>query len=211
MSPCLVMVVLALGVSTTSATCSVGSAEAKAKANDAANFKDTCIAALEAQVKIEMEASLQYLMMGAFFTQDTVNLPNVAELFWSHADEERSHAIAFITYLRMRGATNNDFFAGQPLQPIEQTYSWPGVSEALQMALQMEKLVSGKMKEMIDICTQVGEDDPHAADWLTGTWLEEQLTGQRKLAGLINSLNTFKRGHEELAQWMFDQNLSVAS
>ena len=34
--------------------------------------------------------------------QDTVNLPKVADLFWSHADEEREHAKAFINYLRMR-------------------------------------------------------------------------------------------------------------
>ena len=32
--------------------------------------------------------------------QDSVNLPNVAKLFWSHADEERSHAIQFMQYLR---------------------------------------------------------------------------------------------------------------
>ena len=34
--------------------------------------------------------------------QDTVNLPKVADLFWSHADEEREHGKAFINYLRMR-------------------------------------------------------------------------------------------------------------
>merc|ERR1719483_884158 len=33
-----------------------------------------------------------------------------------------------------------------------------------------ECLNSGKMKEMIDICSTAGQDDPHAADWLTGNW-----------------------------------------
>ena len=42
------------------------------------------------------------------------------------------------------------------------------------------------------LCGQGGEDDPHAADWLTGTWLEEQLNGQRHLAGLINTLEAFR-------------------
>ena len=41
--------------------------------------------------------------------------------------------------------------------------------QALIMALKMEKDVSGKMKEMINICSTVGQDDPHAADWLSGT------------------------------------------
>ena len=32
-------------------------------------------------------------------------------------------------------------------------------------------------------------------------------TGQRHLAGMINSLNTFRMNHEELADWMFDQQI----
>lgn len=42
---------------------------------------------------------------------------------------------------------------------------------------------------------------------MTGTWLEEQLHGQRHLAGLINSLNSFRRDHEALADWMFNLQL----
>ena len=56
----------------------------------------------------------------------------------------------------------------------------------------MEKDVSARMKEMVDICSQEGREDYHAADWLTGTWLEEQLTGQRHLAGMINTYINFK-------------------
>ena len=77
-----------------------------------------CVAALEEQIAIEFQASLQYLLMAAHFSQvpiptsiplsttlaskDTVNLPKVAALFWGHADEERDHAKQFIDYLRMR-------------------------------------------------------------------------------------------------------------
>ena len=64
--------------------------------------------------------------------------------------------------------------------------------QALKLALKMEKDVSARMKAMIDSCSQEGGEDYHAADWLTGTWLEEQLTGQRHLAGLINTFNNFK-------------------
>merc|ERR1711915_948303 len=191
---------LATLVVLTSCTCSVSSPDDKAKALDDATYQAACIAALENEVRIEFEASLQYILMAAHFSQDTVNLPKVAELFWTHADEERSHAIQFINYLRMRGAENNDFFGGSPIQPRERAYTWSGVDEALRMALKMEK-------NMTDICSAAGQDDPHAADWLTGTWLEEQLQGQRNLAGLINTFNNFKRGHEELAEWMFDMEL----
>ena len=61
--------------------------------------------------------------------------------------------------------------------------------KALDLALKMEKDVTARMKTMIDICSA---EDPHAGDWLTGTWLEEQYQGQRHLAGLINTFNNFK-------------------
>merc|ERR1719259_839863 len=127
---------------------------------------------------MEFEASLQYLLMAAQFSQDTYNLPGVAKLFWDHADEEREHAKQFIGYLRLRGSQENDFFSGYPIKPILGKNQWESVAEALRDALNMEKAVSGSMKQMIDLCSQGGEDDPHAADWLTGTWLEEQLNGR---------------------------------
>jgi hypothetical protein len=37
--------------------------------------------------------------------------------------------------------------------------------------------------------------------------LEEQLSGQRKLAGMVNTLETFRAGHEELADWMFSNQI----
>merc|ERR1712241_245128 len=198
-----------LGLGTVSSTCSVTSPEEKAEANDPANFQLSCVTALESQVKIEFQASLQYILMAAHFDQDSVNLPNLAAMFWSHADEERSHAIQFMQYLRMRGAENNSFFGDSPIQPKERRFYFSGVDDALRLALKMEKDVSARMKEMTDICSQEGREDYQAADWLTGTWLEEQLTGQRHLAGMINTFINFKRGHAEMAEWMFDQEIGA--
>merc|ERR1711874_371510 len=160
---------LLLGLGAVSSTCSVSSADEKADANDPANFQLSCVAALEAQVKIEFQASLQYILMAAHFDQDSVNLPNLAAMFWSHADEERSHAIQFMQYLRMRGAENNDFFGDTPIQPKEGRFYWSSVDDALKLALKMEKDVSARMKAMIDSRSQEGREDYHAADWLTGT------------------------------------------
>merc|ERR1712126_136353 len=139
-----------------SASCSVSSPVVKVDANDPVAYKDTCIVALEKQVRIEFEAALQYILMAAHFDQDTVNLPNIAAMFWTHADEERTHAIEFIKYLRMRGAENNDFFSGEPLKPREGRFDWTRVEDALQLALKMEKDVTARMQGMIDICSQDG-------------------------------------------------------
>merc|ERR1712168_1134879 len=82
---------------------------------------------------MEFEASLQYLLMAAQFSQDTYNLPGVAKLFWEHADEEREHAKQFISYLRMRGYHGNDFFFDktQMLGPESSAdRHWSSVTEA---------------------------------------------------------------------------------
>merc|ERR1712042_422158 len=91
------------------ATCDSRSAN-PASAQDVANYRETCIAALSKQVKMELEASLQYLLMAAQFSQDSYNLPGVAGFFWASAEEERAHGKEFINYLRMRGYDGNDFF-----------------------------------------------------------------------------------------------------
>ena len=63
---------LSVLVASTSASCTVGphaSAEGVAKASDAPNFHAACATALRNQVRMEFEASLQYLLMGAYFSQ----------------------------------------------------------------------------------------------------------------------------------------------
>merc|ERR1719385_268349 len=84
---------------------------------------------------MEFEASLQYMLMAAQFSQDTYNLPGVAGFFWASADEERGHGKEFINYLRMRGYDGNDFLGTDPIQPILNKYSWTSVNEALTPAV----------------------------------------------------------------------------
>ena len=62
------------------ASCSIGNQfqpSGKAKANDAENYFDGCATAIRKQIKVEFEAAMQYLLMGAYFDQDDVNLPGI--------------------------------------------------------------------------------------------------------------------------------------
>ena len=79
------------------------------------------------------------------------------------------------------------------------------VTDLSRDALAMEKTVTGAISGLISACESGPVNDYHSADWLTSQWLQEQHEGQRMLAGMINSLNTFRRDHEDLADWMFDQ------
>ena len=69
----------------------------------------------------------------------------------------------------------------------------------------MEKAVSKSIRDIIKLCEE--NNDFYSADWMTGAIMEEQLNGQRHLAGLINTLSGFRVSHEHLADWMFSNQL----
>lgn len=62
-----------------------------------------CISEMKRQIKMEIEASMTYLAMGAHFSQDTVNREGFAKFFFNSAAEEREHGTKLIEYLLMRG------------------------------------------------------------------------------------------------------------
>ncbi len=89
--------------------------------------------------------------------------------------------------------------------------SWTDGEEALRDALQMEKTVTASIKQLVQSCDGGGGggSDFYAADWLSGEdWLGEQLEMQRQLAGMVNTLATFRRDHEQLADWMFSNQIA---
>jgi len=192
------------------ASCSVGGGKSRATAKDSpATYDVVCADAIKNHIKLEFKAALQYLVMGVYFGQDTINLEGFSKMFYEHASEERTHGVKFIDYLRMRGNNDIDFFGGgeSELKPVNDKYSWRDGEEALRDALDMEKSVTRSIKKLVDIC----EKDFHAADWLTGTWLDEQFLGQRHLAEMINTFANFRETHEELADWMFSQHLLTSA
>lgn len=67
------------------------------------DMKRKCTLMTEDQIKKEITASLKYLSLGAYFSQDNVNRPGFAKFFFDAASEEREHAQKLIEYLQMRG------------------------------------------------------------------------------------------------------------
>merc|ERR1719309_1204396 len=196
-------------------SCQLSSTNVLASAKDGKNYRESCAKLLSAQVHREFNASFTYLQMAAQFSEDDYYLPGVAKMFWEHADEEREHAKQFISYLRMRGFQDDTSFFDktQMLGPESSAdRHWSSVTEALEDALKLEKSVSGSIKQIIDECFKAdnnGPDDQFTVDWLVGVSLEEQMKGQRHLAGLINSLSMMKMTSGSLGEWLFDQELSA--
>jgi ferritin heavy chain len=187
------------------------------------DMKRKCTLLTEDQIKKEITASLKYLSLGAYFSQDNVNRPGFAKFFFDAASEEREHAQKLIEYLQMRGryfdledSAISNINIGSLVKGAEKAEllglqdSWMaspkpranGVSaglESLRTALKMEVAVTHSIRDLIAACEaeQVDKDtvfnDYHYVDYLTGEFLTEQYKGKRDIAGKISTLSKMIR------------------
>jgi ferritin heavy chain len=170
-----------------------------------------CVKAVKDHVKEEIQASLTYLSMGAYFAKDTVNKPGFSEKFFKAADEERTHATQFIAYLLWRGYLVTDIKSlvdTKSIKPVKA--SWKTGLEALKDALILEANVTEKIKAVIKECESPktgGENDYHIVDYLTGEFLQEQNEGEHQLAREISKLDKLKNQHGALSEFLFDKEL----
>ncbi|XP_075223462.1 ferritin 1 heavy chain [Lycorma delicatula] len=170
-----------------------------------------CVKSVVRQIQTEMDASITYLVMGAHFSQDNVNLPGFAKFFFESASEEREHAIKLIKYLSMRGELT--LVADLPRFPTSTKTNLVSGLAALQGALQLEVKVTNAIKNLISICEKTTQNDYHITDWLTTEYLEEQYKSQRDLAGKISTLKKLNINrssnytHTNVAEFIFDKKL----
>ncbi|BES98971.1 Ferritin-like domain [Nesidiocoris tenuis] len=100
-----------------------------------------------------------------------------------------------------------------------------GGLDALNMALKYEVAVTRSIKRMIKACeneevlsesdklslekdeARVAPNDYHMVDWLITDLLDEQLRGQRELAGRISTLYKMKEGYGVIADFLYDKKL----
>lgn len=79
-------------------------------------------------------------------------------------------------------------------------------ADALRQALELETKVTKSIRNLIKTC----EKSPnwyHLADWLITEYLEEQLTGQRDLAGKLSTLSKMMASHGAVGEFLFDKQL----
>lgn len=176
----------------------------KVSAQDYA-YNSTCMNHLRSHIKRELQAAVTYLAMGAWANHYSVQRPGLANFFFDSASEEREHGLKLLGYLRMRGHNELDILPSS-LEPLNGKYEWENSLSALRQALKMEKDVTESIKKIIDYCADA--EDHQLADYLTGDFMEEQLKGQRNVAGLANTLQGVLRKQPRLGEWIFDNNLS---
>lgn len=189
-------------------TCTLGDVNIAAPWQD---MEQACIQKMHEQVKKEIEASMTYLKMGAYFSKDSLNRPGFAKFFFDSASEEREHAIKILEYLLMRGQLESIKDVLYQLTP--KAVEWKTGKDALNRALELEVTVTASIRDMIAVCEKPHQKkgakiDYHLVDYLTHDFLDEQYKGQRDLAGKISTLGKMSVANgDSLAEFLFDKKL----
>jgi len=145
------------------------------------NFAETSEIALNQQVKVELDASHQYLAMAAFFDRADVALPGFKAYFAKASEEEREHAEKFIEFINLRGGT----YAPLPVAEPERT-SWSSALDAMKHALTMEMQVNNALLKLHAISDEAS--DPQLCDFIESTYLTEQVEASNSIAKIIRKL-----------------------
>lgn len=145
------------------------------------NFAESSEITLNHQVKLELDASHQYLAMAAFFDRADVALPGFKEWATKQSEEEREHAEKFIEFINLRGGT----YAPLPVSEPEKK-TWSSALDAMKHALSMEMHVNTALLKLHATADEV--TDPQLCDFIESTYLTEQVESINSIAKVIRKL-----------------------
>ncbi|MGW0040848.1 ferritin [Rhodococcus sp. NPDC003348] len=106
-------------------------------------------ALLHAQIRNEFTASQQYIAVAVYF--DSHDLPQLAQRFYSQANEERNHAMMMIQYL-----VDNDLDVTIPgIDDVVTEFS--SVREPVELALRQEQTVTDQITTLARTARDTGD------------------------------------------------------
>jgi len=157
------------------------------------NYSETCEAAINKQINMELYASYVYQSMAFYFDRSDVALNNFYEYFKKSADEEKAHAEMFMKYQNLRGGRI-------VLQDIKAPADeWASHIKALEDTLALEMKVNESLIALHGVADE--NKDPHLCDYLESNFLNEQVDAISKINRLITNA---KRCGEGLGLYQFN-------
>eukprot|EP00835_Amoeboradix_gromovi_P006675 NODE_840_length_3776_cov_0.567310.p1 type:complete len:182 gc:universal NODE_840_length_3776_cov_0.567310:2573-3118(+) len=158
--------------------------------------------AINAHLRLELNASSAYMSMALYCLRDSVALEGLACFFKNQATEEREHMMGLAEYVVKRGGVAVVPQVEQPQHVFNKAQSIDGNDAKLlvETALEMEKMVN---QALLDV-HKVGENDPHFQDFLEGIYLNEQVESIKEIANYVSQLNRVGGG---LGVHLWDQEL----
>lgn len=161
------------------------------------NFSETCEAAINAQINMELTASYVYQSMAAVLAHDSIALPGLAARYRKEAEEERSHALKFVDYMTSRGGVVRYIDIKAPATLCK------SARDSLEAALLLEKDVNASLLKLHALADE--NHDPHLADFIEEEFLDDQVKSLKEISDLITQLD--RCGNEGLGLYLFDQKL----
>ncbi|XP_011306783.1 soma ferritin [Fopius arisanus] len=165
------------------------------------NFSSECEDGINKQINMELYASYVYLSMSYYFDRSDVALPGMHHYFKKASDEEREHAMKFMTYQNKRGGL---IVLTAINEPIRQ--NWGSAKDAMNEALKLEKAVNASLLELHALGGT--HNDPNFLDFLETEFLQEQVDAIKEIADHVTNL---ERVGEGLGVYMFDKNFEKSS
>ncbi|XP_053973434.1 soma ferritin-like isoform X1 [Hylaeus volcanicus] len=161
------------------------------------NFHEECEKALNQQINLELYASYVYLSMAYYFDRSDVALEGLYKYFKNASDEEREHAMKFMTYQNKRGGCITLTTIDCPPKN-----DWISAKDAMTEALELEKKVNERLLELHALASV--HNDPNFLDFLETEYLQEQVDAIKEIADHITNL---ERVGEGLGVYVFDKEL----
>ena len=122
--------------------------------------------ALNKQIGHEFYASLQYVAIASYFSGES--LKALAAKFYQQAEEERDHAMRFVTYILEAGGT---VVVPQVAAPRS---SFKDAEDAIELSLNQEKTVTKQISALMDSAVKEGDHiTQNFLQWFFKEQLEE--------------------------------------
>ncbi|XP_055371326.1 soma ferritin [Condylostylus longicornis] len=160
-------------------------------------FSEKLECALNKQINMELEASYIYLSMAFHYDRADVALKGMYNYFKKASDEERDHAMKFMTYLNKRGGKLVLDNINKP-----ENSEWDNLEKTMTYALDLEKKVTDSLLEMHALASS--ENDADLADFLDSEMIKEQYEAIKEIGELITNIRRCGNG---LGEFMFDKSM----
>ncbi|OAD62515.1 Soma ferritin [Eufriesea mexicana] len=161
------------------------------------NFHADCEKAINDQINMELYASYVYLSMAYYFNRSDVALPGHYSYFKKASDEEREHAMKFMTYQNKRGGSIVLSRIESPPKDV-----WDSAHDAMTEALKLERKINESLLAMHALATE--HNDPNLLDFLESEYLKDQVDSIDELANYVTRLGRLGDG---LGTYIIDQEL----
>jgi ferritin len=155
---------------------------------------------LNEQLGYEFGAHQQYVAIAAFY--ERLTMPQMANLFYQQALEERDHAMMMVQYLLDSDET--PIIPGLAAPKID----FADVVEPVAAALAQEQRVTAQINELTRIAR---ENNDFASDQFMQWFIKEQVEELSKMGDLLAVVTRSKDDYERIEDWIAREDTGETS